>query len=95
METSAEKGNRNSDEFEFFPGICSSTELVTDSSTSSRQSSSDSSADEDKGKECSSPDPFGWPIRKSRVRKCPASEGEKKTHLDDEKVKKMGSEISG
>lgn len=94
METSAEKSKRNSDEFEFFPGICSSTELVTDSSTSSCQSSSDSSADEAKGKECSSPDPFGWPIRKSRVRKCPASEGEKKTHLDDAKVKKMGSEIS-
>ncbi|KAH7839132.1 hypothetical protein Vadar_000137 [Vaccinium darrowii] len=86
METSAEKSTRNSDVFEFFPESC---ESVMDSSTcSSQYSSSDSSA------ECSSPAPFGWPIRKSRVRKCPVSEGESKTQSHDSKVKQLGSPIS-
>ncbi|CAL5363716.1 hypothetical protein CsSME_00000880 [Camellia sinensis var. sinensis] len=94
MEDLAEKTSEGKDGFESNGGA---TESLTDSTTCSRRSSSDASTDEAKGKECSSPAPLGWPIRKAHVSNCSisdASEVEPKSHLDDSKVKKLGSKIS-
>lgn len=72
------------------------TESVTDSSSSSR-SSSDFQRDEVRAKEPSSPTLLGWPIRKAEVRKSSVSdvsEDETKSHLNDSKVKQLGSKVS-
>ncbi|KAA8534150.1 hypothetical protein F0562_031657 [Nyssa sinensis] len=104
MESSAQK-SRKGDGFEPFDAnggtgtesLTDSAAECTDSSTHSSRSSSDTSTDEAKAKECSSLAPLGWPIRKAQVSKCSISdlrEDEHKTHSDDSKLKKLGSESS-
>ncbi|XP_052198197.1 rop guanine nucleotide exchange factor 5 [Diospyros lotus] len=93
MEISAEKSKKQdgTESFTDSAGDC------RDTSTCSSRSSSDASADEAKAKPCSSPAPLGWPIRKAHLSKSSASDvsgGEAKSHLDDSRLKKLGSEIS-
>ncbi|RVW97531.1 hypothetical protein CK203_058499 [Vitis vinifera] len=73
------------------------TESVTDSSSSSR-SSSDFQRDEVRAKEPSSPALLGWPIRKAEVRKSSvlmSVKMKRNPHLNDSKVKQLGSKVSG
>ena len=92
MESSAEKSKRK----DGFGSLTDSAAESRESSTSSSRSSSGASIGEVKGKECSSPAPVGWPIRKAHAPKSSirdVSEGECNSH--DSKLKNLGSKISG
>ncbi|OWM70012.1 rop guanine nucleotide exchange factor 5-like isoform X2 [Punica granatum] len=82
----------------------STAELLTESSAESRESSLSSGTTEGssteeapKAKDRSMKSPLGWPIRKADVARSSVSAetgGEKKTHLDDSKLKKLSSKLS-
>ncbi|KAM7491970.1 hypothetical protein LguiA_034891 [Lonicera macranthoides] len=103
MESSADRCKRGVgfESFEANNGgaqsVTSSVSEYRESSTGSSRSSSDTFSDEAKAKECSSPAPLGWPIRKAQMLKSSISDvsgGERKTHLDESKLKKLGSKDS-
>ncbi|PSR93155.1 Rop guanine nucleotide exchange factor like [Actinidia chinensis var. chinensis] len=93
MESSAEKSKRKGG----FESLTDSAAESRESSTSSSRSSSGASIGEVKGKECSSPAPLGWPIRKAHAHKSSirdVSEGERNSHSHDSKLKNLGSKSS-
>ena len=101
MESSADRCKRRVG-FESFDAnnggaqsVTSSVSEYRESSTGSSRSSSDTFFGEAKAKECSSPAPLGWPIRKAQTSISDVSGGERKTRLDESKLKKLGSKDSG
>lgn len=86
--------------FESFDASDSVSEY-RDSSTSSSRSSSETLLDHATAKECSSPVPLGWPIRKAQLSKCyiygVSGDEIKTTYLGDSNLKKQntGSKVSG
>lgn len=67
---------------------CSSSDFLTSETTGHEEQSHSSS------EESSSPPSLGWPVQKSEAPDC-TSENGTETHLDDRKLQKQGSTISG